>query len=154
MVVSSDPGAELESCRYLFVRDIFESGNTSLRVVVEEGIASPEVVSHFVAGVEISGLHRVESNDKSRLFEINWNNYVAFSVRNESYASSNANENVRPGRKFQTLLQSHFIDYVSRATFATSEYPGPMTHYCLNCENHIVDVISTEAPSITRVRPA
>ena len=38
-------------------------------------------------------------------------------------------------------------DHVSMS-LATSEYPGPFKHYGFNYLNHIVDVISTEEPSI------
>ena len=73
-------------------------------------------------------------------------------LRNESYVGVDRSEQAAMGQKFQILTKSHFIDYVSRATFASQEYPGPMTHYRIICEGYVVDVIATVAPDITRLR--
>ena len=39
--------------------------------------------------------------------------------------------------------RSQFLDYISRATLATLEYPGPFLHYGLPTDNHVVEVAST-----------
>ena len=36
-----------------------------------------------------------------------------------------------------------FLDYVARATFASNEYPGPLRHWCVGSENHVVDVVGS-----------
>jgi hypothetical protein len=62
--------AEIDSCAYLFVRDLSEPGDNSLRLRIEEASPRPEAESRVIAGVEIKDAHRVESNDRSRLFEM------------------------------------------------------------------------------------
>ena len=57
------------------------------------------------------------------------------------------------GRFFRIYSKSTFLDYVSRATFASEQYPGPLSHVGLICQNHIVDVVSTKSPAIRRLRP-
>ena len=56
------------------------------------------------------------------------------------------------GTRFRIYSKSHFIEYMGTATFASDQYPGPMQHYEVVCENHIIDVLSTEPPAIRRVR--
>jgi hypothetical protein len=146
--------AELDSCSYLFLRDLSERGDNSLRLLLEEGAPRPEAESLVIAGVEIKDLHRVQSNDQSRLFEVIWTNYVIFSVTNESYGLIDRNEELMSGRKFQILTKSRFIDYLRSATFATDEYPGPTTHCRINCESQIIDVVATLMPNIVRFRPS
>jgi hypothetical protein len=146
--------AEIDSCAYLFVRDLSEPGDNSLRLRIEEASPRPEAESRVIAGVEIKDAHRIESNDQSRLFEITWPYYVAFSVRNESYVPFDRTETISGGQNFQILTKSHFLEYVSRATFANNEYPGPMTHYRICCENQIIDIVATEEPVILRLPSA
>ena len=55
------------------------------------------------------------------------------------------------GRHGRILSKSHFIDYMSLASFASDEYPGPTQHYCVACEDHILNVLSTEAPTVKRL---
>jgi hypothetical protein len=144
--------AEIDSCKYLFLRDLSEPGDNTLRLLIEEASPRPEAKSHVISGVNVKEAHRVESNDQSRLFEVMWTHYVAFSVVDESYAQIDRTEEIVSGRKFQILTKSQFIDYLSRATLATDEYPGPMTHCRITCENQIVDVVATVMPTILRLR--
>lgn len=98
----------------------------------------------------LPGGTRVATTEQSRVFEVVWSRYVAYSVLNESYASVDISEQYE-GHRFRVYSQSHFIDYVSRASFATAQYPGPTEHYAVVCENHVVDVISVAAPIVSRI---
>jgi len=145
-----DPITEINTCRYLFLSEIQELDYNGLRLVVREGLTTETVEAIHVAGSVLSGGTRISVTEESRAFELVWKQYVAYSVLNESYASAVEQENYR-GNRFRIYLRSNFIDYVSRASFATIEYPGPTEHYEVVCENHIVDVISTRAPDAQRV---
>lgn len=153
MNISLQLFGEINSCDYLFLRDITEPEGNSLRLLIEEASANPESASIEVAGTRISDLHRVESSEQSRLFEFLWHNYISYSVRNESYVTSDDSGEKVLGRLLRVYSKSHFLDYVSRATFATAEHPGPFQHFQLICQLHIIDVVSTDAPQIRRVRP-
>ena len=76
---------------------------------------------------------------------------MAYSIRNESFVTVDAEEHYEGGL-FRLYSKSHFMDFVSRATFATSEHPGPMRHHEVVCQDHIVDVVSIVSPQIRRVR--
>jgi len=150
MTVAPDP--EIESCSYLFVLKIEELDHNGLRLMLAEGKASPIPESISVAGTLLSDLHRVTSTGETREFEVVWDLYVAYSVRNESYATFDENE-VACGGRFRVYSKSRFLDFICAATFATDEYPGPMCHIGINCEDHIIDVVSTKEPRVKRLRP-
>ncbi len=88
----------------------------------------PEEVTIRFAGTEMGTGHLVRSTANSRLFEIVWDFYVAYSVTNESYTTRDESE-VFSGRFARLYSKSHFLDYISRATFACKEYPGPLQHF-------------------------
>jgi len=144
--------AEIDSCYSLLVREITEPKENSLRLMIEEAFVLPEEVTVAVGGTEITGGHPVRSVEGSRLFEIIWDFYVAYSVRNESYVARDESEEFL-GRFARIYSKSHFLDYVSRATFARNEHPGPLQHIGLISECHIIDVVSTEPPRVKQIRP-
>jgi hypothetical protein len=143
--------AAINSCEYLFLNDIAQPDYHRLRLIVQEGQTSPQITSIEVAGTTISDLRKVESNDRSRIFEVVWNSYVAYSVRNESFTGPDKDE-IFTGSQFRLYQKSHFLDYVRRATFATPDYPGPIRHYALVCQDHVIDIISIVEPGICKLR--
>lgn len=144
--------AEVNSCQYLFLREIAEPVENRLRVVVEEASAQPEVVPIEIAGTIIEGGHPVRSNETSRTFEILWDSYVAYSVIDESFATPDNTEKSDIGPHCQVYSESRFVEYVSRATWANREHPGPFNHVRIACENHVVDVVSVGAPRVRLLR--
>ena len=72
---------------------------------------------------------------------------------NESYACPPDAEQSYSGKRFRIYSTSHFRDYLSRSTFATDEYPGPLRHFEICCEAQIVNVVSTVSPTITVTAP-
>lgn len=142
--------AEINECKSLFLSEIEELGRNSLRVVVAEGLPAGPPKSIEVGGVTIPDCTPIEVIEQSRVFEVVWRVYVGYAVLNESYASVDEEERGE-GIRFRIYSKSRFIEYMCRATFAGDEYPGPTQHYCLACEDHIVHVLSVEAPVIRRV---
>ena len=137
----------LDSCHSLFLAKASEPRENALSLLVVESIESPDSESMEIAGARIEGLHRVAPSNESRRFELAWNSYVAYIVSNESYASPETGELVAgSGRLIQQYDKSSFLEYIGRSTIATAEYPGLLTHIRILCENHVVDVVSTEFP--------
>jgi len=122
-----------------------------LQLVVQEGlpVGPPEAIK--VGGVTIPDCTRIEATQGSKVFEIVWRRYVGYSVLNESFAAV-SNEELYEGTQFRIYSKSRFIEYMSRATFASDEYPGPVRHYGIACEDHVIDVLSVEPPEIRKVR--
>jgi hypothetical protein len=152
MVFSTQPCAEIDSCNFLFLRQICELDHNGLRLVLEEGIASTSAVSIKAGNAEIRDCYPVESTNASRIFEIVWKHYVAYSVRNESFARGDEFD-LSVGKRFRIYSKSRFLDFIGYATFVSDGYPGPVQHIGIGCEDHIIDVVSTEEPTITRTWP-
>ena len=143
----------IDSCYTIFVCEISEPEENVLRLVLQEAEASSETVSRKIGGTVIENLHVVGPTERSRTFELRWNQYIAYSVTNESFASPDDDSEVRAsGRRFRTYSKSHFLDFVSRATIANEQYPGPSTHFCVVSENHVINVVSAQMPEIQIVR--
>jgi hypothetical protein len=142
---------EIDSCKYLYLREINEPRDNWLRLVVEEATAGTELM-HVLPGtnIEMPG-QAIESNEDCRLFNLVWKGYIAYSVRDESYAAADSNE-LHSGKLFCLYSKSHFLEYISHSTFASEDHPGPFQHVGIVCLNHVVDVVSDKAPEIIRLR--
>jgi hypothetical protein len=144
--------AELDTCASLYLREISEPTQNSLRLLIEEAEVLPDEVAIRIAGTEMGTGHLVRSTANSRLFEIVWDNYVAYFVTNESYAMPSESEKFS-GRFARYYSKSLFLDYISHATVACNEYPGRLQHIGIVSECHIIDVISTALPRVRQMRP-
>jgi hypothetical protein len=145
--------AEINSCEYFFLRSITEPEENILRLIIEEAGAGGPPVPLKIGDTVLGEGIPITSTGDSRLFEITWNDYIAYSVRNESYATTADDEKVAWGKRVREYSKSRFLDYISQATFASAEYPGPFQHIQIVSENHIIDVGSTKIPRIQRLRP-
>jgi hypothetical protein len=149
----ADVLADLNSCQHLYLREIGEADQNSLRLVIEEGVPSPQTTSVNFGGTVIAGVHKVTFGKHTRLFEVIWDSYVAYSIRNESYVVKDDTEQYALGNLARIYSRSKFLDYVAIATIAANDYPGPSQHVELICECHIIDVVSTTLPSVRKLRP-
>jgi|HubBroStandDraft_1064217.scaffolds.fasta_scaffold149284_1 hypothetical protein len=140
------PSPEIDSCESLFVCEILEIAPQTLHLQIEEGRSAEETETVDIGGTKITGVHRVLPT--GRIFEVTWKHYIAYCIRNELYAEATKDEVIAAGKMFRLYSKSRFLDYISRATFATSEYPGPFQHYGVVSENHIIDVVSVDPPDI------
>lgn len=111
MVFPTQSSAEIDSCNFLFLRQITELDHNGLRLVLEDGSARSDTTSIKVGNTEITGVHPVESTEYSRLFEIVWQSYLAYSVRNESFVEPDDYESAA-GSRFRIYSKSRFLDFV------------------------------------------
>jgi hypothetical protein len=118
-------------------------------LIVQEGRATGALEDIEVAGTVIKDSQPVLPYVDS-IWEIVFQRYVAYSVRNESYVSLDADE-VWEGHLFRTYSKSKFLDYVRVSTFACDEYPGKLCHNELVCADHIIDVVTVQPPVIQRI---
>lgn len=146
-----DFATELNGHVYLFLKSMEEPGEGALRLVVEVGGASADAKNVVVGDSTISGAHQISADESTPEYEIVFASYIAYAVRNESYASQDKQE-VWQCKSFRVYSKSRFLDFVRSATFATAEYPGPFAHYSLVCQEHVVDIASTSHPEVRRLR--
>ena len=139
---------QIDSCDYLCLREISEPTDNCLRMVIEEAGVVGEEVTMEIAGVTFTKLHPIKSTKGSRRFEMIWDTYVAYSVRNESYSSADKRE-IFEGERIRVYSKSNFLEFIKQATFATDAYPGPYQHVQVVCLDHVVDVAAVNPPGIT-----
>ena len=137
----------VDACHSLFLHEIGEPQENVLRLVLVEGKLNPQGESREIGGVRFDELHRVEPTD-SRNLELTWLHYVAYNVTNESFGKPESPATSNSGRLLRRYTSSNFLDYVTRSTIATDEYPGPQIHVRVVSENHIIDVVSARLPTL------
>ncbi len=85
--------------------------------------------------------------DKENTYEIYFDNYVMYQVRNESFASFDEDE-VRCGNRLIIFEKSKLLDYVKTVVWTDEKYFGGYKHYGIYTENQIIDVISQVEPKV------
>ncbi len=143
--------SEINSSKFVFLREISDSERGTLRVVIEQAEADEESTFVDFGGTRISGVHRIRPTEESHAYSLVWDHYVIYAVSNESFAAAEASA-IYSGRCLRVYTKSHFLDYRNVATIASTEYPGPMQHVGLLTETHVIDVISTVEPQILRLK--
>lgn len=88
-------------------------------------------------------------------YEILFENYILYQVRNESYAAVDAVE-VYKGSFLCIYEKSHLLDALPLLTDCQIlesgiPYPGKWKHYAILCQNHIIDVITCKEPTIRKI---
>jgi hypothetical protein len=147
----SDFVSEISSCKWLFLNSIGEPEENSFRLEISEAMTlhDPEAEvrplnESLERGLPLGSPIRHVAG--CRIFTVEWPDYVAYSVRRESYVTTDEYE-VFEGRNFVRYTKSRYLDFVAQATFASDSYPGPMTHWGVFCLNHIIDVVSCSEPT-------
>lgn len=139
--------------RCLFLADIREPEENELRVIVVEGKVAGPAEDLKIGNKVFKGLREILPTDESAAYEVYFEDYICYSVLNESYGTGDDYEEFE-GTLFRIYTKSHFLDYVARGSLATKLAPGPFTHYGLVCCNHVIDVTSSTAPVIKQTRGA
>lgn len=90
--------------------------------------------------------------DPSRRFEVIFEDYILYQVRNESYAAYDASAE-GTGTYLMQFEKSRFLDYFLTVTDACrledgSFYPAPWKHYAVFTQNHVIDVIAQAEPRV------
>lgn len=101
---------------------------------------------------EILKRSRPVYTDTERVYTITFPDYIVYQVRCESFTIRDDYEVMR-GRFFAIYEKSRLLDNVEKITIAQKTpdgryYPGEWTHYAINAEKHIIDVITASEPEI------
>ena len=94
--------------------------------------------------------------DEGKQYEIVFADYIMYQIRNESYCSFDPDE-IRHGNYLVTFEKSRLLSNLKNITDAQvlsdgTYYPGKWTHYGIYTQNHIIDVISHNAPMVSILR--
>lgn len=84
------------------------------------------------------------------VYEVRFDDYVLFMQRDESYTTWDDYE-TREGTHLVRFTRSRLLDSLESFTFADDRYPGPLTHYGVYCEDHLLDVVTDAEPTVRRM---
>jgi hypothetical protein len=144
---SKSPLEELDSCDYLYLNSISEPEPNTLCLIFSEGIVSDCAETIVIGDAEIPNVRPIEVTATSRHFEVVWDSYISYAVRNESYEFWDKEEEW-VGNSFRVYSKSKFLDFIASGTSASDIYPGPFVHYEILCSDHIIDVASEHQPTV------
>ncbi|MFO1014268.1 MAG: hypothetical protein U1E50_10960 [Caulobacteraceae bacterium] len=138
--------AHLPTASSVWLTTLEEASTNDLRIVVLEVMRGAQAVE-----TELGLATPMRPDLRSRAFEIIWWGYVAYAVRNESYFKDSPGQ--APDDFPLGVVQgpTPFRDYVMATTFATDDFPGPLSQWVLATEWHVIDVVSTLAPEIRQL---
>ncbi len=146
----------LDSAEYLYLRELSEPRDNSLRLVVQEAVVNPGGVvrSHPELpepGKIMSDYSPIESTQDCRSFELTWKRYVAYLVTEECVGSCGSYDDESfSGKLFRVYTKSHFLEHLARDTGGHTE---AILHYKLTCLNHLIDVAAYAPPEVKQVGP-
>lgn len=141
----------LKSSKYLYLCDLTEPRDNSLRLVVQQAVSNPTGVAPVHPELpELEELLKdavpIESTADCRTFELTWKHYVAYLVTEECVGSCGTYEDESfDGRLFRIYAKSHFLDHLQRDT---GGHTRAIHHYKIVCLNHLIDVAAYDSPEI------
>lgn len=150
MTESTEIIALLDSAQYLYLREITEPRDNTLRVVVQEAISNrANSGSTTLPGIPdylLVNAAPIESTDACKTFVLTWPRYIAYLVTEEGVGSCGKYEDETfTGRLFRQYDKSHFLEHISCDTGGHFE---SYRHYKIICLNHLIDIVSTLPPEV------
>ena len=124
-----------------------------LEVDIAEGIIS--AVSEDVSldkGLYIKGASPIEITEKSRHVLVRFSHVLAHQITVESYCAAEQGQiNQLGGRVLCQHADSAYLEYVIKNSLISDLVDDPVSHYSLNLADDIIDVITTNKPSVKLV---
>lgn len=144
----------LDSAKYLYLRELSEPRDNSLRLFVQEavvnraGLVHPHPELPDFEGI-LKAASPIESTENCRSFELIWNHYVAYLVTEECVGSCGSyDDEIFSGKLFRVYTKSHFLEHLARDT---GGHTGKVLHYKVTCLNHLVDIAAYDHPEVKQV---
>jgi hypothetical protein len=142
---------ELNLVQYLYLRELAEPRDNSLKLIVEEAVVNRSgVISLRLPELEaiLKEASPIESVEGCRVFEIYWRRYAAYLVTEELVGSNSVTgyeDESYTGTILRLYTRSHFLDHLARNT---GGHVDPLQHYKLVCLNHLIDVAAYAPPEV------
>lgn len=154
MIGTSAVVEELNSVHYLYLRELSEPRDNSLKLIVEEAVVNRSgiVTADVPELVDIlKNASPIESIAGCRTFELYWKHCVAYLVTEElvgSNARGGYDDEAFTGKILRVYSQSHFLEHIARDSGGHTE---SVQHYKLICLNHLIDVAAYTPPEIRKL---
>ena len=86
----------------------------------------------------------------NEIYEIVFENYIMYQIRNESFANPDENSKIS-GKYFVIIKNSSYLKMVKNITFYNDIFDNKYMHYGIFSWNHVIDIISAEEPKIVKL---
>lgn len=140
----------LMSIKYIEFYGLTEPATNSLRMYFARCKVSDTPEDLIIGDKIIKGTYQITVDMDLPILQMDFESYIAYSITNESFTSWDDYE-IFDGKAFRIYTKSRYLDFIKEHTFAHQVcgdvYPH-LTHYGIVCLNHIVNIVSTTAPSI------
>ena len=147
----------LNSANYLYLRELSEPRDNSLRLVVQEAVVNPTTIGRSSSSKSpklkeiMTDYSPIESTASCRTFELTWKKYVAYLVTEECVGSCGQyDDEMFTGKVFRVYTKSHFLEHLARDTGGHTQ---DILHYKVTCLNHLIDVAAYVPPEVRQVGP-
>ncbi|AFL90578.1 hypothetical protein Terro_4381 [Terriglobus roseus DSM 18391] len=147
-------GARLmDECESFFVEAIGELEELQLSILLVEGKAQAEEPL-VLQGVDFGVGRPIRPDGSSRRFFIQFSRHrlISYSVSDESCGKYPVAPERFSGKWLRIFSASHLLEFTRAHTQYPEELDGPMQHYEIVTQNHVIDVIATGPPVITVIR--
>jgi hypothetical protein len=135
---------DINFAKYLYLDKIVEEEELDLHIYIDEAVSDLEIIE-TVEG--ISGCSPIVTNTSCARYDFIFENYVCYSVRNESFTSKDDEEEFE-GNLFRIYSKSKFLDYVRSSCIGLDVLAPKMKHYEIVCLNHIIDIATENEPIV------
>ena len=142
--------SDLMNLKNIYFEQIYEPEENTLRLLFSRNRTSETPETIKIGEIEINDTYSIDVDESLPLIELDFEWYIGYSIRNESYTSWDDYEEFE-GKTFRIYSKSRYLDFIKVGTFATDNYPGPYKHYGITCLKHVVDVVSVSVPIIKEV---
>jgi hypothetical protein len=135
---------------WLYLASITDAGDNRLRMVICAG--GHQQLPREIVGKQVSEILKTPIEYSSApYFELVWNRYFTFMVRDESAAAfRKEEESVGHGvRIFKKSWLLESVPELSNGLHELSGVRGSVKHFGIYCLNHIVDVLAYEEPVVS-----
>jgi hypothetical protein len=150
-----DTARQLDECDSLYLRFCGELRDNKLRLVIQEAkLQAPKVLLAEPKPGIIEALFRdarpIESDSTCRVFELIYDEYISYTISNESYSKYPEEPEIFEGKLFRIFGWSYLLEMTRRTSYAGDEHPGPepLQHHQIPRLNHVIDVITTRPPQV------
>ena len=149
---------QINSHKYLYLDKLIEENELELVLWISEARVDDSQKEDLKDILKFSSsreMHPIVTDAICKRYTITFSNYLAFSVRNETFTSWD-NEEVFIGGLFHKYSKSKFWDYVNVST--SVEYAKFLMneddyfHFGFVCLNNIIDIASPKEPIIEEVK--
>ena len=140
---------DLNRLNYVYLTAIREPKDNVLELIIEQALASD--FREELEGLGMSPDDPVDIDPLLEAYRIEFPNYIAYAIRDESFARNDTPEEYL-GTLARLYRQSKFLDYVD-STSTGLRTNDKLQHYSLLCLEHVVEVVSMSTPNLTGLEP-